>query len=534
VAFDILIRNGRIVDGTGNAWFRADVGIGKGKIGALGDLRYEKGDQVLDASGLIVSPGFIDIHTHSDTVMLVNPTGDSHIQQGVTMNLMGNCGSSVAPVSEDMKGRYEETLQKYGLELDWSTLGEFLDRLGKRGVSLNVGSLVGNGTVRMAAMGMERREPTDKELKEMKKLVANAMKDGAFGLSTGLLYAPSGFAGTDEIVELTKVAAEYGGIYATHIRGEGDPLIQAVKEAIEIGERADVPVEIAHHKAMGTRNWGKVKETLELIGEARKRGVEVNCDVYAWRAGATGLSAVLPHWVHEGGTEKMAERLRNPETREKIKRDMAEGLPEWESFVHEIGWENIMISSCPSNTEYEGRMVAELASEKGVAPYDFAFDLLIQELGRVNIIAFGMSEEDVVTVMKSPYSMIGSDSSAVTPTGFVGEGKPHPRTYGNFVKVLGEYVRDREVLTLEEAVRKMSSLPAQKLGLLDRGILRKDAWADIVVFDHDTVASRATYTNPKQYPTGVKWVIVNGILSVENRKHTGVKAGMVLKRPRLL
>lgn len=285
MVFDILIRNGRVVDGTGNPWFRADVGISKGKIGALGRLSGEKGDRILDASGLVVSPGFIDIHTHSDAILLVNPTGDSHIQQGVTTNLVGNCGSSVAPVSSYMRGRYEETLRKYGLEMDWSSLAEFFERLRKRGVSLNVGSLVGNGTVRMSVMGMERRRPTEGELVEMKRLVVEAMKDGAFGLSTGLLYAPSGFAATEEIVELAKVAAEYGGIYATHIRGEGDPLIQAVKEAIEIGDRASVPVEIAHHKAMGTRNWGKVTETLRLMEEARKRGVEVNCDVYAWRAG---------------------------------------------------------------------------------------------------------------------------------------------------------------------------------------------------------------------------------------------------------
>lgn len=307
-------------------------------------------------------------------------------------------------------------------------------------------------------------------------------------------------------------------------------MIEAVREAITIGERAGIPVEIAHHKAMGKKNWGKVRETLRMMGEAWKRGVEITCDVYAWRAGATSLTATLPHWVHEGGTPKLISRLKDPETRQRIKKDMAEGLPEWESVVHEIGWENVMISSCQKHREYEGKMVANLAAVKGVDPYDFAFDLLIEGEGQTGMIIFGMTEEDVVTVLKSPFSMIGSDSSAIAP----GEGKPHPRTFGNFVKVLGEYVRERGVLTLEGAVRKMTSMPAQKLGLLDRGLLREGAWADVVVFDPETVASRATYMDPQQFPVGVNWVIVNGIVTVEEGKHTGARAGKVLRRPVLL
>jgi len=528
--FDVLIRNGRIVDGTGNPWFRADVGIKDGRIAKIGDLKRANDEKVIDASGLVVSPGFIDIHTHSDTTLLINPTGDAHIMQGVTTNLTGNCGGSAAPVSDYTRTRYEEELRRNNIEMDWTTLGEFLNKVEKKGVSINIGTLVGNATVRMAVMGMERRAPTAKELEEMKRLVAEAMEDGAFGLSTGLFYAPSGYADTEEVVELAKVAARYGGIYATHIRGEGDPLIEAVREAITIGERAGIPVEIAHHKAMGKKNWGKVRETLRMMGEAWKRGVEITCDVYAWRAGATSLTATLPHWVHEGGTPKLISRLKDPETRQRIKKDMAEGLPEWESVVHEIGWENVMISSCQKHREYEGKMVANLAAVKGVDPYDFAFDLLIEGEGQTGMIIFGMTEEDVVTVLKSPFSMIGSDSSAIAP----GEGKPHPRTFGNFVKVLGEYVRERGVLTLEGAVRKMTSMPAQKLGLLDRGLLREGAWADVVVFDPETVASRATYMDPQQFPVGVNWVIVNGIVTVEEGKHTGARAGKVLRRPVLL
>ena len=529
MSFDILIKNGRVVDGTGNPWFWADVGIKDGRIAAMGHLSGEEGKTIIDSSGLVVSPGFIDVHTHSDTVLLINPRGDSHIRQGVTTNIIGNCGGSAVPVSDQTKRRYEEMLKKYDLE-EWTTLGEFLEQLEKRGTSLNVGSLVGNATVRRAVMGMEKRAPTVGELEEMKRLVAEAMEDGAFGLSTGLFYAPSGFADTDEVVELAKVAAKYGGIYVSHIRGEGDTLLEALGEAIEIGERADLPVHISHHKAFGKSNWGKVKETLKMMKEARKRGIEITCDAYAWRAGATGLTASLPHWVHEGGAQKLTERLKDPETRQRIRKDMAEGTPGWESVVHEMGWENVMISSCPGHEEYEGRRVAEIAAEKGVDPYDFVFDLLVEVQGRVGMIIFGMHPDDVSTVLKSPFTMMASDSSATTPT--PGQtGKPHPRGYGNFVKVLGKYVREEGLLTLEEAVRKMTSMPAQKLGLLDRGLLRVGAWADVVIFDPEKVASKATYLNPRQFPVGVNVVIVNGVITVEEGKHTEARAGKVLRRP---
>lgn len=530
MSFDIIIKKGRVVDGTGNPWFSTDVGIKEGKILAMGDLSGEEGKRIIDATGLIVSPGFIDIHTHSDTVLLLNPTGDSHIRQGVTTNLVGNCGSSVAPVSDYMKRRYEEMLKRYNLEIDWTTLGEYLEKLKMKGTSLNTGFLVGNGTVRMAVMGMEKRTPTQEEMKEMERLVADAMEDGAFGLSTGLFYAPSGYAETEEVIALAKVSARYGGIYTTHIRGEGIPLIEAVREAIKIGEVGRIPVEISHHKAMGRRNWGKVRETLKMMGEARRSGIEVTCDVYAWRAGATGLTATLPHWVHEGGIPNLIERLRCPEIRQKIRKEMAEGTPGWESIIQEIGWENVMISSCPESREYQGKRVSDVAEEKGVDPYDFVFDLLIEEKGRVGIVVFGMSAEDIATVIKSPLSMIASDSSAISPNGPLGEGKPHPRTYGNFVKVLGEYVRERGLLTLEEAVRKMTSMPAQKIGLLDRGMLRVGNWADMVVFDIERVASKATYLEPHQFPVGVEWVVVNGVVTVEMGMHTGTRAGRVLRK----
>jgi len=532
LVFDLLIRNGRVVDGTGNPWFRADVAVQDGKITDIGRFGESEGSKILDAKSLVVAPGFIDIHTHSDTVFFSNPTGESHVFQGVTTDIMGNCGNSPAPLSEQTAGRMREQLDRANVSLDWRTLGQYLDKLEQSPISINAGTFVGNGTVRTAAMGFEKREPTESELREMTRLMASAMDDGAYGMSTGLFYAPSGFASTEEVIELAKIVSRSGGIYSTHIRAEGDGLVQSVKEAIRIGEEASIPVQIAHHKAFGQRNWGKVKETLSLFDEAWKRGVQVTCDVYAWRAGATGLSATLPHWAHDGGQDRLRARLRDPEARARMRKDMLDGIPGSESVVHELGWGNIMISSCEKNRGYEGRFVEEIAKSRNVDPFDLVFDLLAEEVGRIGMILFGMSEDDVVTVLQSPYSMIGSDSSAVAPAGALGQGKPHPRTYGNFVKVLGEYVRDRGVLSLEEAVRKMSSFPAQRLGIWDRGMIRKGAWADIAVFDPATVSSRATYQDPVQYPIGMKWVLVNGVLTVDSGMHTGAKAGKVLRMNR--
>lgn len=532
LSFDILIRNGRVVDGTGNLWFGADVGIKDGRIAALGNLSGKKGEKIIDASGLVVSPGFIDVHTHTDAFHLINPTGDSFIMQGVTTNIIGNCGDSVAPVSEHTKTEYEEELNKYDLELDWSTLGEFLEKVEKNRVSLNVAALVGQGTVRKAVMGMEKRSPTKEEMKKMKSLVAEAMDHGAVGLSTGLWYAPSGFADTDEVTELARVVAKYGGIYVTHMRSEENKLIEAMREAIEIGEKANIPVHISHFKAAGgKKNWGKVKEAIEVMEEARKRGVEITCDVYSWRASSTSLTAYLPHWVHEGGIKKLVERLRDPEMRPIIKKDTKER--ELVS-IEDTGWENVMISNCFKHRELQGKNISDLAAEKGVDPYDFVFDLLIEEEGKVGIVVFEMDPEDVAIAIKSPLSMMASDGSAIAPKGVMGEGNPHPRSYGNFVNVLGKYVREKGVLRLEEAIRKMTSMPANKFGIIDRGLLTRGFWADIVVFDPERVNSKATYMTPHRFPEGVKWVIVNGVVTVEEQKHTGARAGKVLRKSKLI
>jgi len=379
--FDLLLVNGRIVDGTGNPWYRADVGLKGERIDSIGLLGSEDAKRRIDLDGLVLSPGFIDIHTHSDLTPFVAPEADSHVYQGVTTDVIGNCGGSQAPMSDYLKERQRPIAEEYGIEFDWNTFGEYLAKLESMKVSINLAAFVGQGTVRTAVMGMENRQPTRGELEEMKGHVAEAMEAGAFGVSTGLWYAPSGFAGTEEIIELARVVASYGGIYATHIRGEGDPLIEAVREAIEIGDRAGLPVQISHHKAMGMRNWGKVHETLRMMEEARGRGVEVTADVYAWTANATGLTAMLPHWVHERGRGAIIERLGDREARERIKEDMIEGIPGWESLVSECGWDRIMITRSPNHEDYEGRTVQELAEKGGVDPYDFAFDLLIECTG---------------------------------------------------------------------------------------------------------------------------------------------------------
>jgi len=536
MVFDLLIKNGKIVNGTGNPWFKADIGIKNGKIEKIGRLDSADAEKIIDAEGLIVSPGFIDMHNHSDISVFFNPKLESTIRQGITTLVIGNCGSSLAPVNPATKDLFMKHIEAFlpsdaELEVTWNTFEEYLNKLEEIEMAANIAPLVGHGTVRIAVMGFDDREPTAEELDEMKKLVAEAMEAGAFGMSTGLIYPPGVYSKTEELVELCKVVAKYGGIYTSHIRGEGGTLIEAVKEAIYIGEKAGVPVEISHHKAAGKSNWGKTKETLKLMEEARKRGVDVTCDQYPYRAGMTSLSAVLPPWVHVGGVEEMLRRLRDPKEREKIRRDIEQGLPGWENFVADCGWENIYISSVVTekNKHLEGKNVAEIAKIKGKDELDAVCDLLLEEEGRVTIVLFMMDEEDIVRVMKSPLQMVATDAWAVAPYGVLGAGKPHPRFYGTYPRVLGRYVREKKVLTLEEAVRKMTSFPAQKLGLRDRGLILEGMWADIVVFDPAKIIDKATYQNPHQYPEGIEYVIVNGKVVIEKGEHTGVLPGKTLR-----
>lgn len=530
--YDILVKNGKVVDGTGNPWFRADIGIKNGRIADVGTLK-SNAEKVIEASDMIVCPGFIDMHSHSDFELLINNYAESKVRQGVTTEVIGNCGVSGAPLNDELKANFRKEnpiLDEAGVALNWSTVDEYFKTLEKNGSSINLAALVGHTNIRVCAMGYENRPPTKKELEEMKKMMEEAMKAGAFGLSTGLIYPPSSYADTSEIIELAKVVAQYDGMYASHIRGEDAPrLVESVKEAIEIGESSGVSVQISHHKAHGKPAWGKIKTTLRMIEEARERGVQVTCDVYPYTAASFGLSALLPPEAHEGGIPKMIERLKNSRWRKRIRKEMLEGLSRWPSPFLTAGWDSIMIAFSSRHPEYEGRMISEICSSLNVDPFDFVFNLLIEEEASVQVVRFTMREGDVCTVLSHPVSMVGSDASICATYGFLSKGKPHPRAYGAFPRVFKRYVNELGILRLEEAVRKMTSFPASKLKLFDRGIIRTGMWADIVIFNLKEVSDEATYADPHKYPRGIEYVIVNGEIVIEKGEHRKVLPGKVLR-----
>jgi len=530
---DLVIKNGRVVDGTGNPWFKEDVGIADGRIAKIGNLGTEESTRVVDAKGLAVAPGFFDMHSHSDLSLLINPRTESKVRQGITTEVVGNCGVSGAPLNDFLKEEFMKTtpiLEEAGLKLDWSTMSEYLCRLNEKKIAVNVVSLVGHGNVRAMVMKYDARPPTKNELEKMRRVLAKALEEGAFGMSSGLIYPPGCYANTTELIELCKVVAQYNGIYTSHIRGEEEGLLNSVKEAIKIGEKAGVPVEISHHKAAGKASWGKVRRTLKMIEKARERSVEVTCDVYPYLAGSFGLDAMLPPHTWEGGVEKLVEKLKDEESRQRLRREMTEGIEGWSSPWRAGGWDATMIAYCKGHPEFEGKIVLDITQQKGVDPFDFVFDLLIEEKASVAVVRFLMCEKDMRTVLKHSVSMIGSDSSAHAPYGVLAKGKPHPRSYGTFPRVLGKYAREEGVLTLENAVRKMTSLPAQKLKLKDRGLIKEGMWADITIFDPKKVIDTATYSEPHQYPKGIEYVLVNGKIVIDKGEHTGELPGQALRR----
>jgi len=502
------------------------VGISGGRIEAIGNLEGAAAVQVIEARGLAVAPGFIDMHTHSDWPLLANPEAHSKVRQGVTTEIIGHCGASAAPLTPADWDEIRTRFARYQMDQQWSTLQEYMEILEARGIAVNVGVLVGHGNVRRCVMGYELRRPTAEELARMKELVREAMEAGAFGLSSGLIYPPSAYADTAELIELSRVVAEYGGIYFTHMRNESEGLLESVRETLEIGRGAGVGVQISHHKAVGKNAWGLVQQSLELIEQARSEGIDVTCDQYPYVATSTTLTSVIPKWAHEGGREKLLQRLQDPETRRKLCAEMTA------QRQRVSGWEDIVVSRVASeqNQSCVGRSIAEIAAERGVDPCDAVFDLLVEEKLDVGQVHFCLSEDDVKTVMAHPTVMIGSDGSALAAEGPLASGKPHPRSYGTFARVLGKYVREEKTLRLEEAVRKMTSLPASKLGLFDRGILRPGMMADITIFDPATVADRATFTEPHQYAAGIHHVFVNGVQVVAEGEHTGARPGRILRR----
>jgi len=529
--FDILIKSGRILDGTGNPWYAADLGIQGGRITRIQkDMDPRSARRVIDAQGLTVCPGFIDTHSHDDVYLLVNPQCDDKVLQGVTTNVIGNCGISVSPLSEEHGTEMSNLLavmcgqQTRAEGLDIKSFGDYLAKLEALKPGVNVVPLVGHATVRVALLGTANRAPSQSELKEMKAQVARAMQEGGFGLSTGLIYAPSNYARTEEIVELAKAAAQFHGIYTTHMRSEGDAEPAAIGEALRIGQEAGIPVHISHHKVVGKNNWGKSVDTLNMISEARQRGIEVTCDQYPYRAGSTFLAAVLPPAVLAGGPDVFRTKLKDKAFRaqvvETIKKDSEEG---WENLIKGAGFEGLVIS-VSRHENYVGKSISEIALSENRSPYDVIFDLVVEEERGCIIILFMMDEEDIVRIMRSPWTMIGSDGIP----GF-GVKKVHPRMTGTFPRILGRYVREQAILTIEEAIRKMTSLPAQTFGVQGKGLLKEGLDADVVVFDPATILDKATYEEPNQGPEGIHYVLVNGEIAAQDGKVTGATSGKVLR-----
>lgn len=504
--YDIAIINGRIVDGTGNPWFYGSVAIRGGRIVAVGDVDARRAARIIDAAGKIVAPGFIDVHTHVEGNIFDNPTADNFLYMGVTTIITGNCGSSNTDI------------------------GGFLSRLEATGISLNVASLIGHGSVRRAVMGEQDREPTPEELDRMRQMVDRAMRDGAFGISTGLIYVPGTYAKTEEIVELAKVAARHGGIYATHMRDEGNGIEDAIAEALEIGRRANLPVEISHFKVSSKKKWGASRHTCRLVAQARASGQQVTVDQYVYTASSTSINTLFPSWALEGGPERASERLNDPQTRARIKREMIEAMRQggFKDFSYAV------VASYRPDTSLEGKDILQITKQvRGRASLEDQAEQIIQmylaaakEKTTVGMVYHKMSEADVEHILGQPFTMIASDSGAIR----MGRGVPHPRGYGNNARVLARYVRQKKLIGLEDAIRRMTSLPASTFKLWDRGLMRPGMAADIVIFDPDLVRDPATFENPHQYAEGFSYVIVNGEPVIWEGKHTGAKPGRALRK----
>jgi N-acyl-D-aspartate/D-glutamate deacylase len=529
MTFDLLIKHGRVIDGTGAASVAADVGVSGGRIAAIAPTLEGHAAREIDASGHIVAPGFIDVHTHSDFTLLHTPGAESKVRQGITTEVVGNCGFSPAPVSPltlDLLKEYVGFLNP-NLPWDWQRLGEYYQRVRDLGCAMNIVPLVGHGAVRIAAMGFADRPPTASELLQMQHLVGEAMEDGAFGLSSGLIYTPGCYGDTAELIALAQVAATAGGIYATHMRGEGGTLEAAITEALRIGEETRITVQISHLKASGRDNWHKMEHALQLIEQGRERGIEVMADIYPYIAGSTTMTSLFPAWTLEGGIERFLSRIGDTETRQRIIDEVQGGREGWSRANGAVGWDDIVVSSCQNQKAYEGKTVAQIAAAMGTEPAQAMMDFLLAEQGKASIILFMMSEENVARGIAHPLLMIGSDSLALA----AGRGgKPHPRTYGTFPRVLGKYVRDARLITLEDGVRKMTSMAAAQLGLSDRGVLAAGKAADITIFDAATVADKATFDDPHQYPVGIAYVIVNGQLVVAHGEQYPIFPGQVLHK----
>src|SRR5215469_10948159 len=531
-AYDILIRNGRIIDGTGNPWYMGDIAIRADRIVAIGKLTNAKAKHVIDATGMVVSPGFIDMLGQSETALLIDNRSLSKLAQGITSEITGE-GGSIAPQDALTIAAAQPSLDPYHLKIDWTTLNDYWMRLDKKGTPINIGTYVGAAQVREAVLGDVDRAPTAQELEKMKALVAQAMQQGALGISTALIYPPGFYAKTDELIELAKVAAQYGGIYATHMRSEGLNEVAAVREALRIGQEAHIPVEIFHLKVSGKSRAGRMVDIVRMIQEARDSGQDVTADMYPYLAGATVLASSLPPWVADGGTDKLLERLRDPAVRQRIKTEMsATGDRAWENlYLDSGGASGVMVASVvsPDLKQYTGKTVAEIAEAQKKDPLDALMDFVLADKGLSGALYFIASEEDLQTGLRQPWTSIGLDANELSLDGPLFEPHTHPRAFGSMPRFLGHYVRDLQMMPLEQAIRKITSLPAQREHLAGRGLIKEGFFADVMVFDPVTINDKATYAEPAQLAEGVKYVIVNGQVAFENGKATGAMAGKPLK-----
>ncbi len=529
-SFDLVITNGRIIDGTGSPWYSADLGIRVGKIAAIGNLAALPRQRTIDAAGKVVAPGFIDMLGQSEMTILVDPRLPSKIFQGITSEITGE-GSSIAPLNDAIIQADRSGYDHLRITPDWRTFRQYFARLEKQGMGINLASYVGATQVRRMVLGDDDKQPTPNQLGQMKALVGESMQDGTVGVSTSLQYAPAPFAKTDELIALATEAGKYGGIYATHMRNEGDTVLEALDEALRIGREARVPVEIWHIKVAGKSNWGRMPEVVAKINAARAAGADVTADTYAYTAWYNDFSAFIPPWAHDGGTAKLVERLKDPAIRDRIRKDMLNPSKGWQNEWQEIpGPDDVMIGAVqnPKLLPLEGKRLSEIAKLWNKDPMDALLDFLIED-PYTGVAVFGMSQPDVTLALQQPWVSIDNDSEGTSPEGLLGQAHPHPRAYGTFPRILSKYVREEKVLTLEDAIRKFSALPAQRMRLADRGVLKPGTWADVVIFDPAIVRDRATFDNPNQLSEGMEYVLVNGVPVIDQGKMTGALPGKVLR-----
>lgn len=525
--FDVLFKGALIFNGLKEEGFEADVAIRGDSIVAVGQIDEGRAKRIIDGRSLVLCPGFIDIHDHTDVQLLVNPKAESHAHQGITTLVSGNCGSSPFPLTGLIFEKEKESLrQLYHLELTWQDIRGFFQRLEERGLALNYATLVGHGTIRAAVIGEDNRPPTPEEMAQMKQWLRACLEGGAFGLSTGLEYTPGCFAETREIIELCQVVAQYNGLYATHLRDEGDRLVEALEEAIEIGRQSGVKVEISHFKTAYRRNWPKIDQAIEIIDKARDENLNLTVDRYPYVAASTGLSLYFPLWAREGGTEAFLKRLQDKRYEQELKNYLAEQEKKLGS------WNEVLISSVlnEKSRHFQGKTIAQAAQESGCDVFTFMRDLLLVEKGQVGMISFIMSEDNLKRILALPYTLIGCDGSTYSPSGILSQSKPHPRSYGSFPRFLGRYVREEKVCSLGEAIRRITALPAARLGLKDRGIIAPGFKADLVLFDPSNIRDRATWTSPHTFAEGIVAVMVNGELIIEDGQQKEILPGRVLRR----